>query len=359
MTENYIYNFILSFLTAFGITFFAIPPIIKVANAKKLYDFPDKRKLHVSNIPTLGGISIFLGFIFAMTFWTNFKNCGHLQYVISSLVILSVIGIKDDIIGLSPFKKALGQIFATVLVVVWGDLRINNMYNIFGIGEMNYYVSVIFTCFTFLVLINAYNLIDGIDGLAASLGIIAALAFGLLFYLNGENYQQAILAVSLVGALIGFLIYNITPAKIFMGDTGSMVLGFILAFLAVELLEFQKPPSIHIVRVASLPLITMSFVFVPLYDLVRVFSIRIWHGRSPFKPDQNHLHHLLLRLGFSHISSTLIISVFSCLLIVLALVFQRHGSYWMGLILLSVCLLFTLILFILIRKRGSKLLSGK
>lgn len=359
MIENHIYNFLLSFLTAFGITFLSIPPIIKVAKAKHLFDFPDKRKLHNSQVPTLGGIGIFLGFIFAMTFWTNFKNCGHLQFIISSLVILSVIGIKDDIIGLSPFKKALGQIFATVLVVVWGDLRINNMYGIFGIGEMPYYVSVIFTCFTILVVINAFNLIDGIDGLAASLGIIAAMAFGILFYLNGENYQQAILAISLVGALMGFLIYNVTPAKIFMGDTGSMVLGFILAFLAVELLDFQKPHDIHVVRVYSLPLITMSFIFVPLYDLVRVFSIRIWHGRSPFKPDQNHLHHLLLKLGFSHISSTLFISAFACLLIVLALVFQKYGHYWMGLILLSACLLFTLILYILIKKRGSKLLNGK
>ena len=268
MIENHIYNFLLSFLTAFSITFLAIPPIIKVAKAKHLFDFPDKRKLHNSQVPTLGGIGIFLGFIFAMTFWTNFKNCEHLQYVICSLIILSVIGIKDDIIGLSPIKKAIGQIFATVIVVVLGGLRINHMYNIFGIGELSYYESIIFTSFTILVVINAFNLIDGIDGLAASLGIIASMAFGILFYLNGENYQQAILAVSLVGALIGFLVYNVTPAKIFMGDTGSMVLGFILALLAVELLEFQKPHNIHIVRVYSLPLITMSFIFVPLYLFV-------------------------------------------------------------------------------------------
>lgn len=358
MLENYIYNFSLSFLTAFGITFFSIPPIIKVAKAKHLYDFPNSRKLHLSSIPTLGGLGIFLGFIFAMTFWTNFKNCGHLQYIISSLIILSVIGIKDDVIGLSPFKKALGQIFATLLVVIWGDLRITSMYNIFGIGELPYIASVLFTTFTILVIINAYNLIDGIDGLAASLGIIASTGFGILFYLNGFDYQQAILAISLTGALVGFLIYNITPAKIFMGDTGSMVLGFILAFLAVEMLEYRSH-SIHILKSISIPLITMSFIFVPLYDLVRVFSIRIWYKRSPFKADQNHLHHLLLKLGFTHISATLIMSSFACLLITLALIFQKHGNYWIGLILLSTCLIFTYILFSLIKKHGSKPINGK
>ncbi|PIP55239.1 MAG: undecaprenyl-phosphate alpha-N-acetylglucosaminyl 1-phosphate transferase [Bacteroidetes bacterium CG23_combo_of_CG06-09_8_20_14_all_32_9] len=359
MINNEIYNICFSFITAFVITFFSIPTIIKVAKIKHLFDFPNPRKIHLTNIPTLGGIGIFLGFISAMTFWTKFHDCWYLQYVIASLIVISIIGIKDDVIGLSPFKKATGQILAALIVVIFGDLRIDNFYNIFGIQEIPYIVSILFTAFTIIVIINAYNLIDGIDGLAACLGIIASVSFGTLFFITGINYQQSILAFSLAGAILGFLRYNLTPARIFMGDTGSMVIGFILAFLAIEFLKLRNVVNLHIIWRYSGPLIAMSFIFLPLYDLVRVFSIRLWHKRSPFKPDQNHLHHMLLKLGASHLYSTLILSLFACLLIALTLFFQRMGNYWLGLILLSACLLFTYILYALIQKNGAKSINGK
>jgi len=350
MINKEIYNIIFAFITAFGISFFTIPVTIKIAKAKKLFDFPDERKIHNRNIPTLGGVAIFLGFVFAMTFWTNFNNCPHLQFVTTSLIIISVIGIKDDIIGLSPFKKALGQIFASAIVVIWGDLRITSFYNIFGIAELPYYVSVIFTILTIIVIINAYNLIDGINTLAASMGIVSSIAFGISFYLTKEYFQQSILAFALAGALLGFVRYNITPAKIFMGDTGSMVVGFIISFLAIEFIESKTFTHANIFHIYSIPLIAMSFIFLPLFDLLRVFSIRIWHKRSPFKADQNHLHHMLLKLGLSHIFASFTLTMFSVLLIVITLTFQKLGNYWIGLILLSVCLLFTLILFVLSSK---------
>ncbi len=359
MINNDILNIILAFFSSFAISFLTIPIIIKIANAKKLYDYPDERKVHVRNIPTLGGLAIFLGFVFAMTFWTKFNDCPHLQFVTTSLIVISVIGIKDDVIGLSPIKKALGQIFAASIVVIWGDLRISNFYNIFGISELPYATSVIFTIFTILVIINAYNLIDGINGLSASMGIIASVAFGVAFFLTNKSMQQSILAFSLTGALLGFLRYNITPAKIFMGDTGSMVVGFIIAFLAIEFIEIKNFKETIILTKYSVPIIAMSFLFLPLYDLVRVFSIRLSHKRSPFKADQNHLHHMLLKLGFSHMLSTLILSIFACLLILLAIIFQKKGDYWLGLILLSTCLLFTLFLYLLAKKNGAKELNGK
>lgn len=359
MINNDIYNIALAFFTAFAISFLTIPVIIKIANAKKLYDFPDNRKIHINNIPTLGGLAIFLGFVFAITIWTKFAECPHLQYVTSSLIILSVIGIKDDVIGLSPIKKAIGQIFAASIVVIWGDLRISNFYNIFGISELPYFTSIIFTIFTILVIINAYNLIDGINGLSASMGIVASVAFGIIFYITGKNYQQSILAFALTGALLGFLRYNITPAKIFMGDTGSMVVGFIIAFLAIEFVEIKNFNGTIIFTINSIPLIAMSFLFLPLYDLIRVFSIRLWNKRSPFKADQNHLHHMLLKLGCSHMLSTFILSMFASLLILLALIFQKKGNYWLGFILLSTCLLFTLLLYLLVKKNGAKELNGK
>lgn len=359
MINNEIYNIFLSFFTSFGITFLSIPIIIKVAKEKHLFDFPDERKVHVSKIPTLGGIGIFLGFLFAMTFWTKFIECWHLQYLTASLIIISFLGIKDDLIGLSAFKKAVGQIFAALIVVIWGNLRIESLYNIFGIHELPYIISVLFTTLTVLVIVNAYNLIDGIDGLAASLGLVASFTFGVLFFMTGENYQQSILAFSLAGALFGFLRFNISPAKIFMGDTGSMVVGFIIAFLAMEFLEIKEFTGNNWLVISSTPLISMSLIFVPLYDLVRVFGIRLWHKRSPFRADQNHLHHMLLKLGFSHMYSTFIVTLFASFLILLAFIFERFGNYWIGAILLSACLLFTYILWALVKKSGVTQINGK
>ena len=352
MTDNFIYNSLFSFFTAFIITAFSIPTIIQVAKAKRLFDFPDPRKLHSRIVPTLGGLGIFLGFTTAMTFWTNFENCWHLQFVLTSLIVISVIGIKDDLVGLSPFKKAIGQVVAAVIVVVFGKLRILSMYGIFGIGELPETVSILFTIFTIIVIVNAYNLIDGIDGLAGSFGVVSSVAFGILFLLNKDNNQQAVLAFALTGALLAFLWFNFTPAKIFMGDTGSMMVGFLLAYLCIEFLESTNSGNIAIYKGISRPLITMSIIFIPLFDLVRVFTIRIFKRRSPFKPDQNHFHHMLLMLGFSHSSATVVMSLFSILLIVLALFFQELGNYWIGLILLLTCLIFTFILYALIKKRG-------
>lgn len=359
MLSNEIYNIFFSFFTAFAITFLAIPVIIKVAKIKHLFDFPDERKIHVSKIPTLGGIGIFLGFLFAMTFWTKFIQCEHLQYLTASLIIISFLGIKDDLVGLSAFKKSVGQILAALIVVVWGDLRVEYMYNIFGIHELPYIISILFTALTIIVIVNAYNLIDGIDGLAACLGIVASVSFGILFFMTGSNYQQSILAFSLAGGLLGFLRFNISPAKIFMGDTGSMVVGFILSFLAIEFLEIKNFQGNNWLYINSAPLVSMSLIFLPLYDLVRVFSIRLWHKRSPFKADQNHLHHMLLKLGFSHLYSTSILSLFALLLVVLGLFFQRFGNYWLGIVLFSACLLFTYILWALVKKNGIKLINGK
>jgi len=336
------YNILFAFLTSLLTSLLSIPTIITVAKMKHLYDEPNSRKLHQSKIPTLGGLAILFGFFFSMSFWTNFAYCWHLQYVVTACIVIAVIGIKDDIVGLSPLKKAIGQLVAAVILVVWGDLRINSWFGIFGVSELPFLVSVVFSIFTVLVIINAFNLIDGIDGLAASMGIISSLAYGIYFYFFDPNYQHTILAVALTGALLGFLYYNKTPAKIFMGDTGSMLIGLIMAMLAIEFINTNLHPSMKLYfRSYSAPTLAMSIIFVPLFDVIRVFSIRIFSGHSPFKPDKKHLHHLLLNLGYSHLKATFILSLFSIVLILVAFSIHRYGNYWIGFTLLTLSLLFT------------------
>lgn len=335
------YNILFAFLTSLLTSFLSIPTIITVAKLKHLYDEPNYRKLHQNNIPTLGGLAILFGFFLSMSFWTNFSYCRHLQYALTACIVIAVIGIKDDIVGLSPFKKAIGQLVASVILVVWGDVRITSWFGIFGVGELPFLISVVFSIFTVLVIINAFNLIDGIDGLAASMGIISSLAYGIYFYFFDPNFQHVILSVALTGALTGFLYYNKTPAKIFMGDTGSMLIGLVLAMLAIEFINTNLHFSTKLYfRSYSAPTLAMSIIFVPLFDIIRVFMIRIFHGQSPFKPDKNHLHHLLLKLGYSHLKATFILSLFSILLIILAFYLHRYGNYWIGFILLTLSLLF-------------------
>jgi UDP-GlcNAc:undecaprenyl-phosphate GlcNAc-1-phosphate transferase len=304
---NDILQLIFTSITSFTICFFAIPSIIKVANLKHLYDEPCERKKHKSNVPTLGGIAIFAGFIFSTTFWANQNDIVELQFIIASLIILFFMGIKDDIVNLVAHKKLLGQIMAAVIIVYFADIRLTSLYGIFDIYDIPYWASLSFSLFTVIAITNAFNLIDGIDTLAASVGTLSVSVFGAWFYLVGHT-QYAILSAAMVGSLIAFLHYNKTPARIFMGDTGSLVLGLVNSVLAIKFIEFNKVykgPDEY--EVFSVPAVAIGVLIIPIFDTARVFILRILEGRSPLSSDRNHIHHILIDLGYSHIKATLIL----------------------------------------------------
>ncbi len=350
---------VLSFFTSLVLCYLTIPAIIKVAESKHLYDEPGGRKLHKNRIPTLGGLAIFSGLVFTLTFWANFNLCQHLQHVLAAMVVIVFIGLQDDIIGLSPFKKAIGQIAAATIVVVWGHLRVSYMFGIFGVNNLPEIVSVLFSIATIVLIINAVNLIDGINGLAAGLSIVAGFFFGMYFYQNEVSSQHAIFAFALVGALISFLRFNLTPARIFLGDTGSMLVGLVLSVLCFEFIVFNQPAPLLAPKLQSAPVIAMAAIFIPLYDLFRVFIIRLIRKKSPFYPDQNHLHHLLLKLGMSHIRASFTLTCFAIFLIVLAFALRFLNNYFLGSILLALCLAFTYLLNYLLKKKGEVSINGK
>ncbi|MFH2096058.1 MAG: MraY family glycosyltransferase [Bacteroidota bacterium] len=344
---------IFSFVTAFGITFLSIPSIIHIAEVKNLYDEPGERKSHSKKIPTLGGIAIFAGVIFSITFWTDFSKCWNLQHVIAAMMIIAFIGVKDDITGLSAFKKLIGQTFAAMILVIWGDIRISSMFGIFGVGEIPYIFSILFSILTILVIINSFNMIDGINGLSGSFGVISSFAFGVWFYMI-EDYQHAIVAVSLIGALVAFLRFNISPAKIFMGDTGSMMLGLMLSVFAIEFIQTNIHFT-HVYAVKAAPVVAIGTLAIPLFDLVRVFAIRIMHGRSPFKPDRSHLHHVLLDLGCTHNFATFVLSFLAIVIIILTFLLQFLGNYILGAIILLILIIFSLTISWFAKKRQKQL----
>lgn len=283
---------------AFIITFAAIPIIIQVANTKKLFDHPDERKIHILPVPSLGGLGIFAGFALAALFTINFADIPEFQYFLAAALVIFFLGLKDDILVLSPLKKFIGQMVAAFLVIYKGGLVINSMHGFLGVYELPEFFSLAFTYFTVIVIINSFNLIDGVDGLAGSLGLMTSLVFGTYFYMIGF-VDYATLAFCMGGSLIAFLIFNHSPAKIFMGDTGSLLIGLVNAILVVKFINIADNPTSNI-PIAASPAIGFAILIVPLFDTLRVFSLRILSRRSPFSPDRNHIHHVLMDHDLSH-----------------------------------------------------------
>ena len=296
-------NILFSGVVSFIVTFFAIPVIIQVARERKMFDEPDERKVHKMVIPTLGGLGIFAGFILATLLCVPVGST-TLQYYAAASIVIFFLGIKDDILILSAAKKFIGQMLAAGIIIKFGGIQITNMHGFLGIGEIPYLASVVLTLFTIIVITNSFNLIDGVDGLAGCLGLLTTLVFGCYFFYVGQ-IMFSVMAFSLAGSLVGFLIYNFSPAKIFMGDTGSLLIGLFNAILVIQFINTAGAPG-AILPLDSAPALGFSILIVPLFDTLRVFSLRILDKRSPFSPDRNHVHHFLLDLGFSHRKVTLL-----------------------------------------------------
>lgn len=302
-------------ITALIISYSSMPVIIRVDTMKKFMDEPDHiRKLHKSVIPTLGGLGIFGSFLISFSLWGRANNMESYPFFVASLLMLFLIGLKDDILMLSPLKKLLVQILAASVVVIAGNLRINSLDGLFGIYQMPEILGSFITIIVIVTIINAINLIDGIDGLAGGIGIISASVLGILFW-NIQEYQMATMAFVLSGALIGFLAYNFSPAKIFMGDTGSMIVGFILAYISLQYLKVNDAMINTSGFLAVAPVITLSILVIPLFDTFRVFFLRILKRQSPFRADNNHIHHILLRNGYTHASAAIALWLSNILII--------------------------------------------
>ncbi len=316
-------NILASGTLAFLITFFAIPIIIQVARRKKLFDEPDERKVHKVVIPTLGGLGIFGGFILATLIGAPVGS-NELQYFAAAAIVIFFLGIKDDILILSAAKKFIGQLVAAGIIIKFGGVQLSNMHGFLGITTIPYVASIILTFFTIIVVINSFNLIDGIDGLAGSLGLLTSLVFGLYFFYAGQ-LLYGVMALSLAGSLVGFLIYNFSPAKIFMGDTGSLLIGLINSILVVKFINIAGSP-IGKFPLEAAPAIGFAILIVPLFDTLRVFAFRILSRRSPFSPDRTHVHHFLLEKGYSHKKITLLCVACNIGLILMAFFLRSYGT---------------------------------
>ncbi len=323
----HLYHYFLAFGTAFFVVVLATPSLIKVAKLKHLVDEPsENRKKHTVSIPTLGGVIIFSAFMFSSFLWfpdseDTYKVITPFLCLMAGLVLIFFVGVKDDIIGTSPTKKLIAHLVVGFIIVAIGGSKITSFHSVFGLDVIfPDYAQLLVSIFVYIVIVNSINLIDGVDGLATGIGLIASFTFGIWFYYSNQP-QWTLVSFSLAGALGGFLLFNFNPARIFMGDSGSLTIGAILTVLAIQLIEtptnFLKPPFNHI----STPILAMAILGYPLIDTLRVFITRAIKGKSPFDADRNHLHHKLQDKGYGHKRVVLIIYLFNILLISCASLF--------------------------------------
>jgi UDP-N-acetylmuramyl pentapeptide phosphotransferase/UDP-N-acetylglucosamine-1-phosphate transferase len=312
-------------LVAFAISLVLTPEIIKIAHAYNKHDEINERKIHTSNVPRFGGLAVFFGFLIATllfsTLWQHMINV----HLIIALVLIVIIGFRDDFLPLKPKFKLAVEILASLLIIHFGNIRIESMHGLFGIGELPLWTSYGLTVFTLIVVTNAVNLIDGIDGLAGSFSLLVFGGYGCWFY-SANDLATSIFCFGMVGAILGFLIFNYRTL-IFMGDTGSLVIGFLAA--AISLIFLQDNAQLPLDSPLKFPspvFFICSILGFPLIDTIRVFAIRVASGRSPFSPDKNHLHHSLISLDLPHYQATAILCTTNMAFVGLAYLGQGVGD---------------------------------
>ena len=287
---------ILSLVAAFALTAILVPVVVGIVKDKAILAKENGRTSHKGSIPTMGGIAIFTGFIISSLIFAGSGFQDDFRFVLAGAVFMLMVGMKDDIQGITPWMKFAGQIIAALIIIIPGDIRFTSLQGFLGIEEISYFWSVVISLVTIVGLTNCFNLIDGIDGLAAGIGTLVSITFAIWFGLAGQ-YGLMFICLALVGSLVAFSIYNIwgKENKIFMGDTGSLVLGFILAALVIEFNEFNVGVQTS-VDIISTPAISIGIMIVPVFDTLRVFVLRIWRKKYPFAPDKTHTHHNLINL---------------------------------------------------------------
>ena len=306
-------NIFYSFISALLICYIAIPKLIYFAQKLKLLDTAGDRSSHKVSTPFFGGIAIFTGVICSLLLWSD--NVENIQFILLSILIVFIVGLIDDLRAISALKKLIGQILATLVLIFLGDLQIDSMHGVLGVHDLPIWASVSFTIFVVIVIINGFNLIDGIDGLAGGLGLISSLSFGVIALIIGQ-VDIALIAFSLSGALVGFLRFNIFPARIFMGDTGSLVVGMILSVLAINCIKYGLVNENYSLPQIG-PLLAISFLAVPLFDSLRVFIVRAINGNGTLTAARDHVHHAFIDLGVGHKYTSLILFSVSAIIIVL------------------------------------------
>ena len=325
---------LLSITTSFLIAFSAVPIVIRISRSLDLLDNPSRRKVHNVSTPSLGGIAIYIAAMISILFWVPIAELVEFKFLLLAIFFAFILGVRDDISSLQALDKLTIQVFAALLVVFVADIKFSGLYGLFALTNLPLGLAEFISIFVIVGLTNAFNLIDGIDGLAGSIACIVLGTFSFWFFGAGHS-TLGFISASMCSAVFAFLFYNWAPSKIFMGDTGSLVLGFTISVLMIQFIDlnylFKSGEAFYLHAPVAM---SFALLILPVYDTCRVFVIRFLAGRSPMTPDKNHIHHILLKLGFEHAVATSILIGFNSILVGLAWGLQFLGNNWLSLIIL-------------------------
>ena len=343
---------VLSLLVSFIIGLCFMPLVINIAKTRNFVVKPNKRTSHEGAIPNIGGINIFISFLLTVFFF-SYGIISQLQFTIIGVFIILIVGFVDDLIDIKVIWKLLGELASAFFSIVVADIRLSNLHGFLGIYELSLAVSYLLSFFVFIVIINALNLIDGVDGLASGLGILYSLFFAIYFWLT-DRYDLSISAFAMVGSLFVFFLYNVfgRKSKIFMGDSGSLLLGYMITLYVFEFCEMNAGDNVpQLYKMTAAPAVAICVLSIPLFDTLRVMLTRIKKKVSPFHPDRNHIHHLLLKTGLKHRQVTFVLLAVSILFIIIGII-GRDWSIWkLAFLAFTIAILLTKILWLIVNKK--------
>lgn len=303
---------------SFIVSYLVIPRIISIVRTKNLMDKPNQRSSHKEKTPTMGGVAFFASLLSSLYFLQVYDSDKLGLSLVIGLLILFYIGIKDDLVGVSPRTKIIGQMLSFIFVMDSDELSITSLNGFLGFYELPLWISYFLGIFIIISIVNAYNLIDGINGSASMVGIMIFSIFSYIFY-QTEDYYFVLLSISSIGCLSAFLRYNISKKNsIFMGDTGSLLIGFVIGVCTLRFLNLPiERLSMANINYYNKFVLVFIILYIPFVDTMRVFLIRILKHRSPFFADRNHIHHIMIDyMKLSHIQASLLLALFNLLVFI-------------------------------------------
>lgn len=339
-------------LISFIIGFLGMPVIVRIAKAKGFVVRPNKRMSHTGEVPNIGGLNICFSYMLTYLLF-EYNSLDQNQFFLIGMFAIMAIGFIDDVLVLTPMAKLFGETLAGIALIGFADIRITHLHGLLGITEIGIIPSYLISLFILIAIINAVNLIDGIDGLASGLGILYCLFFAVYFGLAGE-LSWSIGSICMIGALAVFFIYNVfgSREKIFMGDSGSLLLGYLLTAFVFRFCEInayhEVPEWLHM---NAAPAVAICVLTVPIFDTIRVSLTRIKKHKSPFQPDKNHIHHLLLRTGLNHIQTTCVLLSVSLLFIGLGILGRNWNMWVLAITDFAIATCLTIVLWRIINKK--------
>ena len=321
-----IYHLFIPFIVAFCATLWIHPKILRIAILKNLVDNPDARKLQRNPVPVMGGLAVFFGIVAGLCSSQIAFFSPGVFVLMAAMTIMLYTGTIDDILDLTPRTRFIIEIVVVAFIMLVNNSGINHFWGLWGINFIPVWIAAPLTIFAAVGIINAINLIDGVNGLSSGFCFMASVMFAIMLYISG-NTHMTILAVTAAGAIIPFFLHNVfgNTTKMFIGDGGTLVIGTMMSMFVVSTLKGTSLSASLANDGMGLIPFTLAVLAVPVFDTLRVMSMRILRKQSPFHPDKTHLHHLFIELGFSHIGTTVSILTLNFLIIL-----AWFASYKMG-----------------------------